>query len=236
MLRGAAVNFHMAAPRQGRSLHGEIPMIAIAEKRPQQEQEQQWQEHFLELMPAIQRHAELAFRNADPEQKAEQVQEVLANAWQAYRRLAERGKQDIAYASPLARYAIRQVQAGRKVGTKLNIRDPLSRYAQRSKGIHIERLSRYCSETNAWVEVMVEDHRTSVLDQVAFRIDVPRWLATLTERNRRIAKDLAIGFTTSEVAKKYRRSLARVSQIRRELERAWDAFHAPPSKDNAVTH
>ena len=204
-------------------------MIAIAEKRIKEESEQTWQKHFLELMPAIQRHAELAFREADPEQKDEYVQEVLANAWQAYRRLAERGKRDLAYASPLARFAIKQVRTGRSVGSRLNIRNPLSRHAQLRKGIKVERLSSYCSKTNAWVEVMVEDHRTSVLDQVAFRIDVPQWLATLTPRNRHIAEDLAIGCTTSEVAKKYGRSLGRVSQIRRELERTWDNFQAPNS-------
>ena len=47
---------------------------------------------------------------------------------------------------------------------------------------------------------MVEDKRASVADQVAAKMDVSAWFATLTQRMRQIAKDLAFGFSTSEVA------------------------------------
>ena len=50
---------------------------------------------------------------------------------------------------------------------------------------------------------MVEDKRAAVADQVAAKLDVGAWFATLTKRMKQIAKDLAFGCSTSEVAKKY---------------------------------
>ncbi len=69
--------------------------------------------------------------------------------------------------------AVRQRYAGRQVGGRLNVRDPLSRHAKVQKNIKVDRLDQYCRETDEWIQVMVEDKRTPVLDQVAFRIDVP---------------------------------------------------------------
>jgi hypothetical protein len=41
---------------------------------------------------------------------------------------------------------------------------------------------------------------------------------------KEIAKDLACGFTTSEVAVKYGVTAGRISQLRRTLEASWAAF------------
>ena len=49
--------------------------------------------------------------------------------------MVQLSKQDVAYATPLAQYAIKQVRSGRRVGTKINIRDVSSRHAQAAKGI-----------------------------------------------------------------------------------------------------
>ena len=103
----------------------------------------------------------------------------------------------------------------------MNCREPLSRYAQLSKGIKIERPQGDTATGHKWIEAIIEDKRSSVADQVAARIDIAAWLATLPGRMKRIAKDLAHGFSTSETAEKHRVSPGRVSQIRRELERSW---------------
>ena len=71
-----------------------------------------WQAAFLAMLPAIATHARVAFRRLDPEAKAEAIQEVVANAFVAFARLIQLGKIDIAYASPLARYAVAQVNDG----------------------------------------------------------------------------------------------------------------------------
>jgi DNA-binding NarL/FixJ family response regulator len=107
----------------------------------------------------------------------------------------------------------------------LNIRDVLSPYAQRKKRFHVESLERFRKESEEWLEAVVEDTRTPVPDQVAFRIDFPVWLQSQTKRNRRIAEALALGHTTGEVARQFKVSAGRVSQLRRQFCQSWQGFH-----------
>ena len=100
----------------------------------------------------------------------------------------------------------------------MNGKDVLSRYAQIGNGIKIERGS------GKWVEAIVDGKRASVPDQVAAKIDFAAWFSTLTKRMKEIAKDLAFGCTTSEVAKKYGVTAGRISQLRRMLEASWLSF------------
>src|SRR4029078_4663198 len=75
-----------------------------------------------------------------------------------------------------------------------------------------------------WIETLVEDKRAPVADQVAAKMDVGAWFATLTKRMKEIAKDLAFGCSTSEVAQKHGVTASRISQLRRSLEESWLAF------------
>jgi FixJ family two-component response regulator len=100
----------------------------------------------------------------------------------------------------------------------MNGKDPLSRYAQIGNGIQIER------QPSNWIDAIFEDKRAAVADQVAAKMDVSAWFATLTRRMRQIAKDLAFGFSTSEVAKKHGVTSGRISQLRRTLEASWLEF------------
>ncbi len=100
----------------------------------------------------------------------------------------------------------------------MNGKDVLSRYAQIGNGIQIE------PRQSDWIETLVEDKRASVADQVAAKLDVSAWFATLTKRMKEIAKDLAFGCSTSEVARKHGVTAGRISQLRRTLEESWAAF------------
>ena len=80
-------------------------------------------EQFLALLSLIKEQARFAFRDQPFDRRQELVAEVIANAFVAFKRLVERGLSDMVYATPLAQYAIRQVRGGRRVGTKLNVRD-----------------------------------------------------------------------------------------------------------------
>jgi hypothetical protein len=71
---------------------------------------------------------------------------------------------------------------------------------------------------------MVEDKRAAVVDQVAAKIDVAAWFATLTKRMKEIAKDLAFGCSTSEVAEKHKVTAGRISQLRRMLAESWAEY------------
>ena len=184
---------------------------------------------FLGMLPAISAQAKLAFRGPSAEAKEEFVAEVVANAFSAYVRLIERGKEDVALPTPLAWYAIRQVRSGRRVGSKLNVHDITSRYAQIAKGIVVERLDQFDQQDGQWQEALVEDRHAGPADTAASRIDIARWLRMLPPRNRRIAKALAKGETTSGVAKQFNVTAGRVSQLRRELQASWQQFQGEPA-------
>jgi len=99
----------------------------------------------------------------------------------------------------------------------MNGKEPLSRYAQIGNRIQVE-------PPGKWIDMLVEDKRAPVPDQVAAKMDVGAWFATLTKRMKEIAKDLAFGFSTSEVAQKHGVTAGRISQMRRMLEESWLMF------------
>lgn len=100
----------------------------------------------------------------------------------------------------------------------MNGRDLLSRYAQIGHGIQVDR------SKGEWIEALVEDKRASVPDLVCTRLDFGSWFASLPGRMHAIAKDLAFGCSTSEVAQKYGVTASRISQLRRVLEESWANF------------
>jgi hypothetical protein len=86
-----------------------------------------WHATFLRLLPAIRRHAWIAFRNLDPESRAEAIQNAVCCACAAVARLAELNKLDLCYASVLGRFAVAQTRDGRVLGRPLNCKDVASR-------------------------------------------------------------------------------------------------------------
>jgi hypothetical protein len=194
-----------------------------------------WHATFVDMLPTIVAQARFAFRQLNLEAREEAVQEVVCNACQAFARLEAMGKQAIAYPTPLARYGIVQARQGRKVGSRLSIRDVMSVYCQRRKGISVERLSG-AGRSAGWRDAVVQDTRNSpVPDIVSFRVDFAAWLSGLPRRDRRIAKALAMGDRTSEVSARFHVSAARVSQLRRELALSWHQFQGEAAESCRAT-
>ena len=179
---------------------------------------------FVLLIPVIREHARFSFRKNRPEEKEELIEECLANAFRAYVRLMELGKEAMIYPTVLAKYAVRQVRSGRKVGGCLNSNDILSRYAQLRRNITIKRLDRYDPEEKAWKEAVIEDPETPIPEQVAFRVDFPTWLKQYQAPKRRVAEALALGYTTNEASKRFNVTAGRISQLRGEFEKSWGEF------------
>ena len=200
-------------------------MIAPAESKRRRKRATNWQQPFLEMLPVIKNYARRAFRDLNAEARDDAVQEVVANAAVAFERLVQLDKADLAYPQVLARYAVAQFRDGRRVGNKLCIREVLSSYAQRKKGFRVASLERFDKYTGEWLEAVVEDTHTPVPEQVAFRIDFPAWLKVLTKRNRRIAEALALGHGTGEVARRFKVSAGRISQLRSQFCQSWREFH-----------
>jgi hypothetical protein len=186
---------------------------------------------FLSLLPAIQEQARFAFRNEEPERRQELTAEVIANCWVAFVRLVERGLLEVVYPTPLAQFAIKQVRDGRRVGAKLNVRDVSSDYAQRLKRFTVQRLDVFDEREGEWKEVLLEDRKAGPADTAAARIDIADWFDSLPKKKRRIAATLATGESTKRAARKFRVSPGRISQTRRELQKAWQDFQDEPALD-----
>ena len=106
----------------------------------------------------------------------------------------------------------------------MNIKDILSKYCQNRKGLVVERLDKFDHAENAWEEVLVEDRHAGPAETARVRLDFSDWLDTLKCRDRKIALKLAEGEKTSTVAKRFRISAGRISQLRRELAESWQRF------------
>ncbi len=197
-------------------------MIVIAEH--QTSCQTGWQSDFVTMLPELEQRLSYAFRSLDPEAREDAIENGIVHCLLAYVRLFKKGREKSVSPSNLAWYATLQVKTGRQAGCQLNVKDPLSRHAQLKKGIRVERLDKYSASHEEWIESMAQDKRASVLDQVAARMDFRTWLASLSEQTRRIAKDLAFGFTTAETAKKYGVTAGRISQIRRTLQTSWAEY------------
>ena len=200
-------------------------MVAPVRKSRRVSNPPAWHRGFMQMLPVIHAYARGAFAHLNPEARQDMIQEVVANALVAYVRLYQQGRVALAYPTVLAKYGVAQVRDGRRVGAKLNIKDPLSRYCQQRKGVVVERLDVFDEEENAWAEAVVQDTRTATVpDIVSFRVDFADWLASLSRRDRRIAECLAIGNRTSDVAERFDVSPGRISQLRRELNTNWREF------------
>ena len=194
-------------------------MIAINNER----NEATWQSAFVAMLPEIEQKLRLAFCRLDPEACEDAIEEGVVHSLLAYVRLVEQGRVEVATPSSLAWYSSRHVKRGRPAAGRMNGKEPMSRYAQIGNGIQIER------QPNNWIDAIVQDKRAPVADQVAAKMDVGAWFATLTKRMKQIAKDLAFGCSTSEVARKHGVTAGRISQLRRTLEESWAEFQTEPA-------
>ena len=138
-------------------------------------------DQFLAILPQIRRQASIAFRSLRGEVREDLICEVIASAYCSWVRLMAQGRGEIARPTPLAKYALRQVRAGRRIGSRLNSHELLSPYARRIRGFTIERLDQPDESSGAWGQLLVEDRRAGPAETAAARIDLAEWLGTLSQ-------------------------------------------------------
>jgi hypothetical protein len=200
-------------------------MIAIARSPKRKTASRRRHDKFLSMLPEIRKQANFAFRRLPVDGREELVQEVVATAYGLFVRLCQRKKPALVYPTPLAQFAIRKVRAGRRLGSRCNIRDVTSPRARVAKGFTIERLDRFNQRTGQWREALVEDRTAGPAETAVARIDWAAWLRSLSRRQRTIASLLATGETTGVAAQRFRLSPARISQMRVWFRESWQRFH-----------
>jgi len=194
---------------------------------------------FLLLVPRIELHARIAFRDVRcPAKKADKVAECVALGWAWYVRLGARGKDVTQFTTTFVFLVARAVKSGRRVCGQEKARDAMSPVAQQRHNFKVESLpastsrpyENLCGAVNgqhhldAFEERLRDNTQTPVPDQVQFRIDFPAWLETLTARERRIIKAMARNERTKDLSKQFEVSPGRISQMRREFCQGWQRF------------
>lgn len=170
---------------------------------------------FTSLLPDLTRMATAAFRDLRPEAREEAVQNTLALTWKAFHALIGQGRADEpGILKSVLWYSIRQTRAGRKVDGESRAKDA---YKNARKG-------RVRFESVELRHFVGDD--TPVPDAVSFRIDVPAFFATLSDRQQRMAHDLMAGETTSAVAGKFGVTPGAISQFRCRFKELFDAYMA----------
>jgi len=158
------------------------------------------------------------------QEREELAAAAIASAYVMCVRLVERGRSHRVFVSPLARWGVRHALSWRSVGNRRSSLDITSRYCQQRYGLQQLSLDSPAVGTDQWREVIIEDRSTSPAETAIARLDFNAWLKSLPPQKRSVAEELATGESTSEVARHFRLTPGRISQIRRELETDWQQF------------
>jgi formate dehydrogenase assembly factor FdhD len=175
--------------------------------------------------PQRQQSAACATSFAQPASLVVTLLNLLTMTWKWHLRLAEKGKDATCFPTALASYAACAVKSGCRLCGQERANDVLSPVAQQQQHFAVEKLPDFSTLGGSPLEEALHDNTVSpVPDQVAFRLDFPAWLVTLSQRNRAMAEDMALGEKTQKLAEKYRVSEGRISQMRRYFEHDWSQF------------
>src|SRR5262249_26126697 len=130
-----------------------------------------------------------------------------------------------------------------------NSKDALSGRARRRHGFRVEPLVStrrpfddfYGSvhgqqELDVFEERLRDNAVTPPPDAAAFRIDFCSWLQTQAERDRRLIADMMKDEKTSDLARRYGVSPARISQRRREFLVSWQRFCSDHEGEDTKTN
>ena len=184
-------------------------------------------------LPRFEAHARFAFRRVGcPHVRADRVAEMLALAWKHFAALARRGKQPEQFVTTLALRCSQAVRAGRRLAGCESSTEVLSPVAQVRHGFAVVRLPDHDRALDRHplpdelAEALADNTKSAVPEQAAFRVDFPRWRASLRRWDRRVLDALAGGERTADAARRFRICPGRVSQLRREFEEGWEQFQA----------
>src|SRR5262249_35421271 len=146
-----------------------------------------------------------------PQTRDDRVAEAVALAWRHFLTLSTRGRRPEMFVATLALRCTQAVKAGRKLVGNEGGREVLSPVAQVRHGFAVGRLPEaervHGHQLPADLsEALADNTRSAVPEQAAFRVDFPRWRASLRQRDRAVLDALAGGERGQEVARRFKLS------------------------------
>jgi hypothetical protein len=185
---------------------------------------------FMRIVPQIERHARIGFRGVRcPVTKGDRIADTIALAWKWFKRLADRGEDGTQFTAALARYAVRAVRSGRRVTGQLKAKDVLNELTQQRHSFTVGKLPDFATlSENPLQDALIDNTASPVPDQVQFRLDFPAWRGLHCRRDRRLIDAMAQRERTLDLAKQFKLSPARISQLRRAFQESWLRFIEPP--------
>jgi hypothetical protein len=184
---------------------------------------------FLEMMPTITKSALLAFANYTPDKRAEAVQNILCWAFLNLKNLAASGKLHDAHSRPIAKFAIGRHHEGRAFGTVTSSTDVMSSYCRSLGRVHTVKHYGICENVADTYEgdASAMDARYPPDRVVQFKMDFYEgWLQQQSPKDREIIRELAMGSTQSEVARKFGVTPACINQYQKRYRASWNAYIA----------
>jgi len=183
---------------------------------------QEKRRHFtIAILPIVERYARMVFSWCSPDEREERTAEAVAAAFVGYVSLVNRGRDREVTAWSLAFIAARRVKSGRHVGGS---QDKATDVMTKRNGFTVLRFGTMRDLPSELHEALIENTRSPVPEQAAFRIDFPAFLATQPGKKRKVANLLAVGNRATNVAHTVGVSPSRITQIRRGFCQDWQAF------------
>lgn len=182
-----------------------------------------WHRPLIDFLPLVRSVASHAFCRLDPAAREDAIQEVIANTTVGFESLVARRQSQFWLIKPLAKFSVRQWKAGRRVGSSANKNDVMSEVPRHQAFVESLEATRKDS-TTSWREIIADSRNTDPAEAACFRIDFDHWLNELPDWHRQVALALSDGSSTGDVARKLQVSPGRVSQLRKELQLAWENF------------
>ncbi len=173
------------------------------------------------VLPIVERYARTVFSWCNPEERDERTAEAIASAFEGYASLVRRGRDKEVTAWSLAFIAARRVKSGRHVGSS---QDKATDVMTKRNGFTVLRFGTMRDLPSELHEALVENTRSPVPEQAAFRIDFPVFLSRQSGKKRKVAALLAVGNRATDVARTVGVSPSRVTQVRRQLCQDWQVF------------
>jgi len=172
------------------------------------------------VLPVVRAYAYRACAGYNAEYREDFIAEAVSAAFVSFASLLKRGCASRVTAGRLAYFAVKHVRSGRHVGGSQNgAKDAMTPRNGRSP----VRFGTIDDLPYVLHHALVDNTRSPVPEQAAFRIDFSTFLAEQPEKKQKVAVLLAQGHRGKDVATMVGITPGRVTQIRQELDCEWSA-------------